>query len=429
MTFVVLIALDQVNVGGDIVRAELPHHPGRRRVRAGARLRPRRQGLGRGAHRALVAAREEGADPLERSCRAERRRRQTAAPRRSPIRATIRPGWANHEKNDLITAVWPGQPYPRGASWDGEGVNFALFSQHAEKVELCLFDETGRHERQRIVLRERTDTGLALLPARGAPGPGLRLPRARARTSPSRAIASIRTSCWSTPTRKRPRRPAALGRRAVRLHRRQQARGPLLRPARQRAAACPSAASLEPAFTWGDDRRPAVPWQDMVIYELHVRGFTMTHPEVPENLRGTYAALGSAPVVDYLKRLGVTTIELLPVHAFLNDRHLVDKGLRNYWGYNTLGYFAPELRYSASRQGEGIQDHGEGAAQRRHRGPARRGLQPHLRRQPARPDPLAARPRQRRLLHPQPRERRATTTTSPAAATPSTSSTRARCSW
>jgi isoamylase len=117
---------------------------------------------------------------------------------------------------------------------------------------------------------------------------------------------------------------------------------------RDSAAFMPKGRVLETAFTWGDDRRPSVPWQDMVIYEMHVRGFTMRHPDVPSDLRGTYAALGCAPVVDYLKRLGVTTVELLPVHSFINDRHLAEQGLQNYWGYNTLGFFAPEMRYSAS---------------------------------------------------------------------------------
>jgi isoamylase len=110
----------------------------------------------------------------------------------------------------------------------------------------------------------------------------------------------------------------------------------------------PKCRVVDSAFTWGDDRRPVIPWHDMVVYELHVRGFTKQHPEVPANQRGTYAGLSSAPVVEYLKRLGVTTVELMPVHAFIDDRQLVERKLRNYWGYNTLGFFAPEPRYSAS---------------------------------------------------------------------------------
>ena len=117
---------------------------------------------------------------------------------------------------------------------------------------------------------------------------------------------------------------------------------------RDSAGGMPKCKVIDPAFTWGGDRGPAVPWHEMVIYELHVRGYTMQHPDVPPQLRGTYAGLATAPVIDYLKRLGVTTIELMPVHAFVDDRRLVEQGLRNYWGYNTIGFFAPDARYSAS---------------------------------------------------------------------------------
>ncbi|MGH8800770.1 MAG: glycogen debranching protein GlgX, partial [Casimicrobiaceae bacterium] len=117
---------------------------------------------------------------------------------------------------------------------------------------------------------------------------------------------------------------------------------------RDSASAMPKSKVIDSAFTWGNDHSPDVPWHDTVIYELHVRGFTMQHPDVPPGLRGTYAGLATAPVVDHLRRLGVTTVELMPVHHFVDDRHLVQKGLRNYWGYNTIGYFAPESRYSAS---------------------------------------------------------------------------------
>src|SRR5262249_27309715 len=117
---------------------------------------------------------------------------------------------------------------------------------------------------------------------------------------------------------------------------------------RDSAGFMPKCRVLEPAFTWGDDRRPEIPWHDMVIYEMHVGGFTMLHPDVAEPLRGSYEGLASAPAIDYLKRLGITTVELMPVHSFVNDRVLVEKGLQNYWGYNTLGFFAPEMRYCAS---------------------------------------------------------------------------------
>src|SRR5690606_1069293 len=117
---------------------------------------------------------------------------------------------------------------------------------------------------------------------------------------------------------------------------------------RDSSSGIPKCKIIDPAFSCGDDRRPNVPWHDMVIYELHVRGFTMQHPDVPPPLRGTYAGLATAPVVEYLKRLGVTTVELMPVHSFVDDRYLVEKGLSNYWGYNTIGFLAPEARYSAS---------------------------------------------------------------------------------
>ncbi|MGR4870185.1 glycogen debranching protein GlgX [Variovorax sp. LARHSF232] len=245
-----------------------------------------------------------------------------------------------------LDTVWPGRAVPLGATWDGQGVNFALFSKHAEKVELCVFDDKGRHERQRIVLRERTnDVWHCYLPqARPGMAYGYRVhgrykPEEGHRFNPHKLLLDPYTNDivgelrWSD----------ALYSYAVGSKRQD-----LSFDRRDSAAFMPKSRVLEPAFTWGDDHRPDVPWQDMVIYELHVRGFTMQHPQVPEHLRGTYAALGTQAVIDYLQRLGVTTLELLPVHAFLNDRHLADQGLQNYWGYNTLGYFAPEPRYSAS---------------------------------------------------------------------------------
>ena len=252
------------------------------------------------------------------------------------------------DTTELITAVWPGRAYPRGAHWDGEGVNFSLFSQHADKVELCLFDASGRHERQRIVLRERTDAVWHCYLPEARPGLayGYRVhgpyqPEAGHRFNPHKLLVDpyakdlIGQLRWSD---------------ALYGYTIGSKRADLSFDRRDSAPLMPKGRVLEPAFTWSDDRRPAVPWQDMVIYELHVRGFTMTHPDVPERLRGTYAALCCGPVVDYLKHLGVTTVELLPVHSYLNDRHLAEKGMQNYWGYNTLGFFAPEMRYCASRK-------------------------------------------------------------------------------
>ncbi|HSD00700.1 MAG TPA: glycogen debranching protein GlgX [Casimicrobiaceae bacterium] len=245
-----------------------------------------------------------------------------------------------------ITAVWPGRPQPRGAHWDGEGVNFSAFSEHAHDVDLCIFDPTGRRELQRIRLRERTDQVFHCYLPEARPGllygyrvhgpyrpeQGLRFNAHKLLLDPY-ARNVYGALHWSdalfgyTPGHKR----ADLS-----FDRRDSARG------------MPKSKVIDPAFTWGNDQPPDVPWHDMVIYELHVRGFTLQHPEVPPPLRGTYAGLATAPVIDYLRRLGVTTVELMPVHYFVDDRRLVEQGLRNYWGYNTIGYFAPETRYSAS---------------------------------------------------------------------------------
>jgi isoamylase len=245
-----------------------------------------------------------------------------------------------------FTAVWPGRSLPRGAHWDGEGVNFAVFSEHAEAVDLCVFDRTGRRELQRIPLVERTDEIFHCYLPEARPGLlyGYRMhgpyrPEQGQRFNPhkllldpyARSIAGALR--WSD---------ALFGYSVG--HK----RADLSFDRRDSASAMPKSKVVEPAFTWGNDRPPNVPWHDMVVYELHVRGFTMQHPDVPPALRGTYAGLGTAPVVDYLKRLGVTTVELMPVQCFVDDRRLVQQGLRNYWGYNTIGYFAPEARYSAS---------------------------------------------------------------------------------
>jgi glycogen operon protein len=245
-----------------------------------------------------------------------------------------------------ITAVWPGSPVPRGTHWDGEGVNFAVFSEHAERVELCVFDASGRRELQRIPLPEQTgqvfhaylpEARPGMLYGYRAHGPykpeqGHRFNAHKLLLDPyARDIAGALR--WSD---------ALYGYTVG--HR----RGDLSFDRRDSARAMPKSKVVDPAFTWGDDRRPDVPWHETVIYELHVRGFTMQHPDVPPQLRGTYAGLATTPVIDYLRRLGVTTIELLPIHWFVDDRPLVQRGLRNYWGYNTLGYFAPDSRYSAS---------------------------------------------------------------------------------
>lgn len=243
-------------------------------------------------------------------------------------------------------AVWTGRPYPLGASWDGEGVNFALFSEHAEKVELCLFGPQGKAQIGRIELMWQTDQIFhCYLPeARPGllygyrvygpydPGQGLRFNPHKLLLDPyAKDIAgSLR---WSD---------ALFGYRVG------NAREDLVIDRRDSASGMRKSRIIDASFTWSDDRPPRTPWSDTVIYEMHVRGFTMNHPELPPALRGTYAGLSTTPVIDHLRRLGVTAVELMPVHAFVDERQLVERKLVNYWGYNSIGFFAPERRYSAS---------------------------------------------------------------------------------
>ncbi len=246
----------------------------------------------------------------------------------------------------MITAVWPGSPYPRGATWDGEGVNFALFSENAEQVELCIFDPTGKHEVQRIHVREQTDmvwhcylpeARPGLLYGYRVQGPydpvrGHRFNAHKLLIDPY-AMDIVGTLNWSD---------THFG---YRVGHRNEDMAP---DRRDNAADMLKCRVADPAFSWGADRSPKIPWHEMVIYELHVRGFTKNNPAVPPALRGTYAGLGTAPVIEHLKRLGVTSVELMPTHSFIDDRHLVDAGKRNYWGYNSIGFFAPDQRYCAS---------------------------------------------------------------------------------
>lgn len=237
----------------------------------------------------------------------------------------------------------PGWPYPLGAEWDGRGVNFALFSANAERVELCLFDEKGRRQIASIRLEERTgDVWHGYLPdAR----PGLRYgyrvygpydpkrghrfnhhkllidPYARALTGHVR---------WSD---------ANFGYRVG------STREDLSFDRRDSASFVPKCIVVDPAFTWADARRPHSPWSESVIYEMHLKGFTRAHPGVPEALRGTAAGLAEDAAIEHLVRLGVTAVELLPVQAALNSRWLQERGLRNYWGYTTVGFFAPDPRF------------------------------------------------------------------------------------
>jgi isoamylase len=246
----------------------------------------------------------------------------------------------------LVTTVWRGKPYPLGATWDGEGVNFSLFSENATKVELCLFGPQGRRELQRVEMREQTDQVWHCYLPEIRPGQayGYRVygpyePERGHRFNPNNLLLDPYAKTitgqlkWSD---------AHFG------YRLGAKREDLSFDKRDSGPGMPKCRVVDTAFTWDNDRPPDIPWEDTVIYEMHVRGFTIRHPDIPPPLRGTYAGLATAPVIEYLKRLGVTAIELLPVHTSVDDRRLVDLGLSNYWGYNTIGFFAPDSRFSAT---------------------------------------------------------------------------------
>ena len=243
--------------------------------------------------------------------------------------------------------VWPGQPYPLGATWTGLGVNFALFSAYATRVDLCLFDSPDAATASVCVtLPEHTDmVWHGYLPdARPGQLYGYRVhgpydPGAGHRFNPNKVVLD--------PYAK------SIGRQvrwddSVFGYTIGDPRGDLSLDTRDNGAIASLAAVIDPAFTWGDDRPPRTPWHKTVIYEMHVRGFTKLHPNVPEPLRGTYEALTTEAAIDHLQRLGVTAVELMPVHHHAYDRHLVERGLSNYWGYNTQAFLAPDIRYSAS---------------------------------------------------------------------------------
>jgi isoamylase len=242
--------------------------------------------------------------------------------------------------------VWPGSPYPLGATWDGEGVNFAIFSEHAERIELCLFDTSGRRELSRIPLREQTDQVWHCYLPEARPGL-LYGYRAYGPYDPAKGFRFNHHKLLMDPYAKQLQgkldwSDSHFG------YRIGHAKEDMSFDRRDNASGVPKGMVIDSAFTWGTDRAPKIPWHESVIYEVHVKGFTIRHPDVPAALRGTYAGLATAPVIDYFTRLGITAVELMPVHSFIDDRRLVEKGLRNYWGYNSIGFFAPEHRYSAT---------------------------------------------------------------------------------
>ena len=243
-------------------------------------------------------------------------------------------------------AVREGRPFPLGATWDGLGVNFAVFSANATRVEVCLFDNDGNTETERFDLPEYTDeVWHGYLPdARPGTVYGFRVhgpyePDAGHRFNPNKLLIDpyakqlVGTLKWDD---------ALFGYTIGSKDK------DLSFDERDSAPFIPKSRVIDPAFTWGTERRPQIPWDQTIIYEMHVKGFTQLNERVPEELRGKFKALGDARVVSYLRSLGVTSVELLPIHAYFDDRYLVDKGLFNYWGYNTIGFFAPEPRYMAT---------------------------------------------------------------------------------
>ncbi len=249
--------------------------------------------------------------------------------------------------------VWPGRPYPPGATWDGEGVNFALFSEEATAVELCLFDGPDDGvEREKIQITERTDQvwhcylpdvrpgqyyGYRVhgpyYPARGQrfnPAKLLIDPYAKAITGSIKWSNSL--FAYNVGGPKEDFEPTS----------------------DNDAAGLPKSVVIDSAFTWDGDRPLHMPWNRTIIYECHVKGMTMLHPEVPENLRGTYLGLCSDTMIEHFLALGVTALELLPIHQFVVDRYLAERGLTNYWGYNSIGFFAPDVRYSTRGLGNQV---------------------------------------------------------------------------
>ncbi|MFO1112824.1 MAG: glycogen debranching protein GlgX [Rhodospirillales bacterium] len=239
--------------------------------------------------------------------------------------------------------IQPGSPSPLGATWDGRGVNFALFSEHAEKVELCLFEPGGRRETERIVLPEFTNQiwhgyipGLHPGQLYGYRVHGPYDPRNGHRFNPHKLLIDPYATVIEGPLALT---DAHFG------YRRDAAKGDVAPDRRDSARAVPKCRVVEAGFTWGTERLPNTPWSQTVVYELHVKGYTKRHPDVPAAQRGTFAGLGSPAVIDHLLKLGVTAVELLPIHPIADEQHLVSRGLRNYWGYSSINFFAADDRF------------------------------------------------------------------------------------
>ena len=246
--------------------------------------------------------------------------------------------------------IWPGQPYPLGATFDGVGTNFSVFSEVAERVELSLFDDRGKETR--IDLPEMTALCWHGYVPDVRPGQryGFRVhgpwdPDNGHWCNPNKVLldpyAKALDGEWTWNEAVFPYMFGAA----------ESSRNDL-----DSAPFVPKAIVVNPFFDWGSDRRPNTPWHRTVVYETHVKGFTKCHPEIPEEIRGTYAGMAHPAAVKYLQRLGITAVELLPVHQFVQDSTLEQKGLRNYWGYNSIAYLAPHNQYSRSREGGQVQE-------------------------------------------------------------------------
>ena len=251
--------------------------------------------------------------------------------------------------------IWLGKPYPLGATWDGSGVNFALFSENATGVELCLFSGEDGSKETRIKVTEQTDRVWHIYLPEARPGLlyGYRVygpyaPEEGHRFNPAKLLwdpyakATNGVLKWNDAlfgyTPGHPQEDLSMDE-------------------RDSAPYLPKSMVVDEAFTWGGDTRLNTPWEKTVIYEMHVKGFTRLNNQVPEELRGTYAGLVSPASIDYLLSLGITAVELMPVHKFINDRHLVKRGLSNYWGYNSINFFAPHVEYSnKGTSGEQVND-------------------------------------------------------------------------
>jgi isoamylase len=246
----------------------------------------------------------------------------------------------------MARAILPGKPYPQGATWDGTGVNFSIYSEGATDVELCLFDDPQGSQCRTIPIRESTGhvwhcyvPGVRLGQYYGyrihgpyEPERGMRFNPAKLLIDPyAKALAGHVN--WEAPVF-----GYELGNPDEDLRADQQ----------DDSAAVPKGVVIAADFDWGNDRSPLTALHDSVLYEVNVKGLTARHPQIPEELRGTYAGLTHPVIIDHFKNLGITAVELMPVHAFLDDKHLLERGLRNYWGYNTINFFAPEARYSST---------------------------------------------------------------------------------